>query len=45
MEEKNVFYTCKNDRAFKEVFMKEENIDISTIARITGLTQEEIEKL
>lgn len=22
------FYTCKNDRAFKEVFMKEKNKDI-----------------
>ena len=26
--EKQKFYTCKNDKAFKEVFMKKENKDI-----------------
>ena len=29
MELKNKkFYTCKNDRAFKEVFLEEENSDL-----------------
>ena len=30
MQEKKKFYTCKYDRAFKEVFMKEDNKDILT---------------
>ena len=31
MKETSVkFYTCRNDRAFKEVFMKEESKDILT---------------
>lgn len=28
MQRQGKFYTCKYDRAFKEVFMKEENKDI-----------------
>ncbi len=28
MQEETNFYTCKNDRTFKEVFMKKENKDI-----------------
>ena len=28
MQEETKFYTCKNDRAFKEVFMRKENKDI-----------------
>ena len=28
LEEKEKFYTCRSDRAFKEVFMREESKDI-----------------
>ena len=28
MIEEKEFYTCKNDRAFKEVFMRKENKDL-----------------
>jgi predicted transposase/invertase (TIGR01784 family) len=44
MEEKNVFYTCKNDRAFKEVFMKEENKDL-LIALLESILNIKIEEL
>ena len=49
MEEKkeNKFYTCRNDRAFKEVFMKEENKDllISLLESILDIKIKELEYL
>ncbi|MBP3842001.1 MAG: PD-(D/E)XK nuclease family transposase, partial [Bacilli bacterium] len=46
MEEKK-FYTCKNDRAFKEVFMKEQNKDllISLLESILNIKIKELEYL
>ena len=46
MEEKK-FYTCKNDRTFKEVFMKEENKDllISLLESILNIKIKELEYL
>lgn len=43
MEEKE-FYTCKDDRAFKEVFMKEDNKDI-LIALLESVLDIKIEEL
>ena len=42
--EEKVFYTCKNDRAFKEVFMKEENKDL-LIALLESILDIKIEEL
>ena len=44
MKEKE-FYTCKNNRAFKEVFMKEDGLTSETISKYTSLTIEEINEL
>ena len=46
MEERK-FYTCKNDRTFKEVFMKEENKDllISLLESILNIKIKELEYL
>ena len=56
MIETTLFYTCKYDKAFKEIMMKkekleieksmiQENMNLKLINKITGLTKEEIEKL
>ena len=54
MIETTPFYTCKYDKAFKEIMMKKEKLEITKtllnkhmsiedIIDITGLTKEEIE--
>ena len=42
--ENKKFYTCKNDRTFKEVFLKEENSDLLK-ALLELILQIKIDKL
>ena len=44
MVEEKEFYTCKNDRAFKAVFMKEKNKDL-LIALLESILDIKIEEL
>lgn len=51
MKTKEVFYTCRNDRAFKEIFLKEENRDLlkklleeALNTKIYSITEENIER-
>ena len=50
--ENKKFYTCKNDRTFKEVFLKEENSDLLKalletilIQRIKNICIQEIQRI
>ena len=44
MEDKNKFYTCKDDRVFKEIFMKKENKDL-LIALLESILDIKIKEL
>ena len=48
---KEKFYTCKNDRAFKEIFLKEENkelliklLEVSLKTKIYKIKYENVER-